>query len=282
MASLKSLMQAKKASSTSQRITAPFADYSRRTNALSCSLCQLPVKHETLWGAHTQSKGHRVAVQRFEAEQAAAAAQAKKRKLDSPDDAPSKRARDDDDDDPPQEHDGALPAGFFANPSEAPAPRVPSPANAPVAAGGGNGAPTAAAAAAAADDPDWAAFEAFLADDSAPTPLPGSSSAPPPATGRKTASATIRAQPVRFEFGAPVVAAEGEEAPEGGEEEEGEEQETEEERAEREAREEREEMMARLEEEEREQKEADEKVTVLKRRLEAIRAARQKKAAPAS
>ncbi|GAA6006700.1 uncharacterized protein JCM10292_003459 [Rhodotorula paludigena] len=281
MASLKSLMQAKKASTTSQRITAPFADYSRRTNALSCSLCQLPVKHESLWGAHTQSKGHRVAVQRFEAEQQQAAAQAKKRKLDSPDDAPSKRARDDD---PPQE--GALPAGFFANPSEAPAPRAPSPAPAPVAAaaaGGGSGATTTAAAA-AADDPDWAAFEAFLADDSTPAPLPGSSSsAPAPATGRKTASATIRAQPVRFEFGAPVVAAEGEEVPEGGEEEEEEkEQETEEEKAEREAREEREEMMARLEEEEREQKEADEKVTVLKRRLEAIRAARQKKAAPAS
>lgn len=84
-----------------------------------------------------------------------------------------------------------------------------------------------------------------------------------PSNGPATsAKATISVAPVKFEFGAPKVRAEGEEAGEDEEEVEEEQGETEEERKDREEREEREEMMARLEEEEREQREADEKVTV--------------------
>lgn len=88
------------------------------------------------------------------------------------------------------------------------------------------------------------------------------SAEPSTTTGANSASATISAAPVKFEFGAPKIRAEGEENEEGEGDEEEEQGETEEERKEREEREEREEMMARLEEEEREQREADEKVTV--------------------
>ncbi|BGP27778.1 hypothetical protein Rt10032_c13g5122 [Rhodotorula toruloides] len=257
MASLKSMMAAKKAQ---QRITAPHAKYTQR-GQLQCGLCNLPLKHESLWGAHVQSKTHRVNVQKLEAEQAAAAAEraSSKRKRDdadvSDDEEGTKRVREEEDG-----SRGGLPADFFADPAEAPAPRAKSPP--PIA-----GASTTTAA---EEDPDWAEFEAYLA--SAPDPALASTAAP---SARTTASATISAAPVRYEFGAPVVEDDG--AGQENADEEGEQEETEEERREREEREEREEMMARLEEEEREQREADEKVTVLKRRLEAIRAARQKK-----
>lgn len=187
---------------------------------------------------------HRVNVQKLEAEQQAAAERASsKRKRDdadgSSDEEGAKRVREE------EQSPGGLPPDFFADPAQAPAPRATSPP------------PTAGPSTTAAeDDPDWAEFEAYLA--SAPDPTLPSSSGPPPA--RQTASATISAAPVRYEFGAPVVEEEGAAADNA--DEEGEQEETEEERREREEREEREEMMARLEEEEREQREADEKVTV--------------------
>lgn len=46
------MMAAKKAQ---HRITAPHAKYSN-SGQLSCSLCGLAIKHESLWGAHVQSK----------------------------------------------------------------------------------------------------------------------------------------------------------------------------------------------------------------------------------
>ncbi|GAA5963343.1 hypothetical protein JCM21900_002045 [Sporobolomyces salmonicolor] len=262
MSSLKSLMKARKASA---RLQHPHARYSP-AGQLSCALCGLPLKADSLWGSHLVSKQHRVNVQRWEAEQAAAAATGSsgKRKRDDVDsdsgaEEAGKRPRDEQDG-----HDaGGLPADFFADPSQAPAPRAAS--SEPTGQPPGQGQ--------AEDDPDWAAFEAYLASAPAPS-LPASSVAGAPPS-RSTATATISAAPVAYEFGAPKVAQAGEEGEGEEEEEQGE---TEEERVEREMREEREEMMARLEEEEREQKEADEKVTVLKRRLEAIRAARKKKA----
>ncbi|BGP58297.1 hypothetical protein JCM8202_000941 [Rhodotorula sphaerocarpa] len=275
MASLKAMMASKKAA---QRISAPHAKYSA-SGQLSCALCGLALKHESLWGAHVQSKAHRVNVQRYQAEQAAAEERAAaKRKRDSNDDAGSdddgaKRARQG----PAagagggdEQAGGALPAGFFADPSQAPSPSA-RPDEA-VEGEGATAAGSAAAAEPAEEDPEWAEFERYLASGEGPAEATPTQS---------TASATIQAAPVKFEFGAPVVAEEGGDGQENGAEgdEDEEPEETEEERIAREMREEREEMMARLEEEEREQREADEKVTVLKRRLEAIRAARQKKAA---
>ncbi|GAA5957512.1 hypothetical protein JCM8115_001342 [Rhodotorula mucilaginosa] len=277
MSSLKSMMAAKKAQ---HRITAPHAKYSN-SGQLSCSLCGLAIKHESLWGAHVQSKAHRVNVQKLEAEQRQAAAEAerssaKRRREDGPGDDEegaggdaSKRARDGDE-------VGRLPSGFFADPSQAPPP---APSTSSSAAGASTHESTSAAmqgrdaAQEEEEDPEWAEFEKYLASGSNAGPAQDSGAS------RSTASATIKAAPVKFEFGAPVVEEDGEGVGAGGDDEpeEEEEQETEEERIEREMREEREEMMARLEEEEREQREADEKVTALKKRLEAIRAARQKK-----
>lgn len=256
MSNLKQLMAGRKAAA---RIQAPFASYS--SGSLACSLCGLKLK-ESLWGAHIISKvrllslypsalcaltlflsqNHRVAIQKDEREQQLAAERKRKRDDDqdgdSPEGATSKRAKEDDGPAP-----GALPAGFFSDPSQAPPP--PSSSAAPPA-------PDADATASAttpapADDPEWDEFEAYLASAPDPSAVPA----------KTTASATITAAPVDFEFGAPKEDEEGE-----GEEEEEEPLETEEERVEREMMEEREDMMQRLEEEEREQREADEKVTV--------------------
>lgn len=279
MASLKAMMASKKAA---QRISAPHAKYSA-SGQLSCALCGLALKHESLWGAHVQSKvrsrrlrarwgtqiddlargqAHRVNVQRYQAEQAAAEERAAaKRKRDSNDDAGSdddgaKRARQG----PAagagggdEQAGGALPAGFFADPSQAPSPSARP--DETVEGEGATAAGSAAAAEPAEEDPEWAEFERYLASGEGPAEATPTQS---------TASATIQAAPVKFEFGAPVVAEEGGDGQENGAEEDEDEEpeETDEERIAREMREEREEMMARLEEEEREQREADEKVTV--------------------
>lgn len=52
MSSLKSLMQAKKATN---RLTHPLARYDTR-GKLSCSLCALALKHDNLWSSHLISK----------------------------------------------------------------------------------------------------------------------------------------------------------------------------------------------------------------------------------
>lgn len=168
----------------------------------------------------------------------------------------SKRVRDDnDDDDVGPEAANALPSDFFANANDRPPPaaaddddddgddEVPAPA--------------AAAEIGTEDDPEWAAFEASL------------SAGPPPqqVAAPSTASATIFAAPVEYEFGAPKIAEEGGEG-EGGagreenDGEEGQEEETEEEKMARLEQEEREEIMGRILQEEREQIEMDEKVAV--------------------
>ncbi|SCZ98326.1 BZ3500_MvSof-1268-A1-R1_Chr3-2g06297 [Microbotryum saponariae] len=241
-ASLKSLMAAKKASST-QRITHPFASYDRQSR-LTCTLCPATVlKHDNLWGAHLISKGHRVNVQRYEREQqalrereeaaavaAAAAAVKGKRKRsrsaepvhgESNNNEKGKRAReakgtqqsDDDEDGPADENrTSALPDDFFTDRSQVPTRSTSAQDDATD--------PTPATA--EEDDPEWAAFEASLQQD-APQPTTTT-------TTSSTAKATIFAAPVAYEFGAPKVAEEGEEQ---GEPEEEEEEETEEERLER-------------------------------------------------
>lgn len=240
----------------SQRCVPQRRVYSREFRRLELTT---RVRHRT--------QAHRVNVQKLEAEQRQAAAEAerssaKRRREDGPGDDEeggegdaSKRARDGDE-------VGRLPSGFFADPSQAPPP---APSTSSSAAGAGtNGSSTSVAnqgrdaAQEGEEDPEWAEFEKYLASGNA-GPAQDNNGAT-----RSTASATIKAAPVKFEFGAPVVEEDGEGGAGGEDDEpdEEEEQETEEERTEREMREEREEMMARLEEEEREQREADEKVTV--------------------
>ncbi|GAA5966901.1 hypothetical protein JCM3765_001293 [Sporobolomyces pararoseus] len=257
MASLKSLMKAKKESS---RISHPHAKYSS-SGQLSCSLCGSQLKSEAIWGSHLVSKQHRVNVQKVErqqqllAEQEAAAARSsngkRKSRSPSPSSPSSKRQRSGDS--PPNN----LPSDFYT--SQEPVPSTSS-----------------ASASVPVQQP---AEEEEEEDPSIDEFLSTLSAEPSTTTGANSASATISAAPVKFEFGAPKIRAEGEENEEGEGEEEEEQGETEEERKEREEREEREEMMARLEEEEREQREADEKVTALKRRLELMRQAKKNKKA---
>ncbi|GAA5993892.1 hypothetical protein JCM5350_000111 [Sporobolomyces pararoseus] len=255
MASLKSLMKAKKESS---RISHPHAKYSS-SGQLSCSLCGSQLKSEAIWGSHLVSKQHRVNVQKVErqqqqlAEQKAAAqavsSSTGKRKSRSPSpSSPSSSKRPRSGDSPPSN----LPSDFYT--SQEPVPST----------------STAVPVQPALEEEEDPSIDEFLSTLSAE---------PSTTTGANSASATISAAPVKFEFGAPKIRAEGEENEEGEGDEEEEQGETEEERKEREEREEREEMMARLEEEEREQREADEKVTALKRRLELMRQAKKNKKA---
>ncbi|GAA5901385.1 C2H2-type zinc finger protein [Sporobolomyces salmoneus] len=254
MASLKSLMKAKKESS---RLSHPHARYSS-SGQLSCSLCGTQLKNEAIWGSHLVSKQHRVNVQKAEREQlqrqeqqvAASSATNGKRKSRSPSPSASssKRPRESSPPAPPPSNN--LPSDFYSAPSREP---IPSTSTAPI-------------VEEVEEDPSIDEFLSTLSAEPSTT-----------TSAANSASATISAAPVKFEFGAPKVRADGEE---GNDEEDGEEEEqgeTEEERKEREEREEREEMMARLEEEEREQREADEKVTALKRRLELMRQAKKSK-----
>lgn len=191
-------------------------------------------------------------VQKEAAAQAKAAAVSGKRKHaeDEEDGTAGKRPREDDSDgDEQKEEDAsshALPADFFADPSQAPVPASPEVEEEVVAEKTTEEAPV--------EDEEWAAFEASL--------QAGPSTSTTTVAAPSTAKATVFSAPVEYEFGAPKVAEEGEGDGGAEEEEEIEQEETEEERVERIDREEREELMEKIEEETRLQREADDKVEV--------------------
>ena len=59
-----------RAKASTQGIYDPFASYNTTTGALRCSACSYtPIKHESLWAPHAQSKSHRMNVARIRAEQ---------------------------------------------------------------------------------------------------------------------------------------------------------------------------------------------------------------------
>jgi len=216
-----SLRAALKTGKASTRIQHPYAHYSS-SGALSCRLCPgVPVKHEALFASHLASKGHRVQAAKAEA----AEAERKRAREESEAGPDSKRARTDADEDDADEADpNALPADFFADPSQGPivAPKSPSPEPAPV-------------ADAEPEDEDWLAFEREVIQ-----PVEASAARELPSI--EDARFTISAAPVQYNFAgepdAPEAEAEAEEVVE----------ETPEEREERQLREDAEEMMSRLEE----------------------------------
>lgn len=237
MSALRSLLRAKQSTT---RLSHPLARYSA-SGQLSCALCRLALKSDALWGAHVVSKGHRGNVKRREAEEAEGRGKRGREEEGGQEgegegegEPEGKRVK---------EGGGGLPADFFADPKQAPAPTTEE-AQADLV--------PEDEAEAEADDPELAAFLAGL-DNDPPT-------ADAPAPGPSTATATLSAAPVTYEFGAPKVVEDGEVEEDAEAEEE--EAETEEERVARERREEAEEIMSRMEEEEREQKEADDKVNV--------------------
>lgn len=217
-----SLRAALKTGKASARLQHPYAHYSS-SGALSCRLCPgVPVKHEALFASHVASKGHRV--QALKAEQAEADRKRAREESEAARDA--KRARTDEADNAGEEEadPNALPADFFADPSQAPVPapksRSPSPA--------------AVAPAEEEEDEDWLAFERDVIQ-------PVEATAEREVPSIEDARFTITAAPVAYN-----VAGELDAPPEVEEEETVEE--TPEERQERLLREEAEEMMSRLEE----------------------------------
>lgn len=240
--SLKSLLSSR---SLSSRLTHPNAKYDSSAR-LSCSLCATPIKHENLWSSHLVSKGHR-------SKAAAAAKEEEKRaskrvKVDAETAAPSATEEQDEED----TSASALPDDFYEDKSQQPARAVAQNEDVEMSA------PTTVEPVVAPvvddEDDEWASFEASLAP-AASFPTPASNST----NGAKQVSATMRAAPVLYEFGAPAVLQEGEQAVEAEDEAE---EETEEEKRERESREEREEMMERMDKEVRDQEEVDMRVVV--------------------
>jgi zinc finger protein 830 len=239
--SLKSLLSAR---SQSKQLTHAFAKYDS-SSKLSCSLCALPLKHESLWSSHLVSKLHRskLAVSNKRAKEEEEERESKRIKITTDED----RAMQEEEEEEEEEETGGLPDDFYADKSEQPVMLkeveeeeveeeiIPE-----------------------EDDDEWASFEAALAPSTSAIPLV-TKTAIELTTNR--VSATLKSAPVLYEFGAPVVLQEGE--VDGNEEGEDDvEEETEDEKRERESREEREEMLERMDKEVRDQEEVDEKVVV--------------------
>jgi zinc finger protein 830 len=255
MADLRALMKERKAAS--KRIDHPYARYSN-AGQLSCSLCTLTVKNEVLWPAHLTSKVHRQNVRQAQLAVAEAEAQAEEEEREqagltststsSGSGLGTKRGADDEAEmdgggakrvrfqDESHEKDSVegqhqtnnaasatgLPAGFFDDPSQAPAPDETSQTQAP-------------------EDDEMAEFEAFLAQEQPEAST--STSAAGPAV--YSAQATISGQAALFGDDTEGENGETQEQQADGDEDDYDEpQETE---AERQAREEREELMERIE-----------------------------------
>jgi zinc finger protein 830 len=276
--SLRALVQQKKAAA---RLDHPLASYSS-SGKLSCLACSIPIKHDALFAAHLASKQHRINAQ-ARAQGQAQAKRAREQEAAAATLAPvdyEGSSDEDDGDDGERERkrqrtDGpevssSLPADFFADPSQAPAPSAPS----------RSPSPTAPAAPVEEEDDDWLAFER---DVLGPSTSKIASTAP---ATLNSAGVTITAEPVLYgETEEDKPAGEAEEADDGPPPE------TDAERVARLDLEEREELMSRIEEcvgaslshsaaaedhhrEEREQLEADERVEAMKRRLAAVREAK--------
>jgi zinc finger protein 830 len=240
--SLKSLLSAR---SQSKQLTHAFAKYDS-SSKLSCSLCALPLKHESLWSSHLVSKLHRskLAVSNKRAKEEEEERESKRIKITTDED----RAMQEEEEEEEEEEIGELPDDFYADKSEQPVmlkeveeEEVEEEEIIPE-----------------EEDDEWASFEAALAPSTSAISLV-TKTAIELTTNR--VSATLKSAPVLYEFGAPVVLQEGE--VDGNEEGEDDvEEETEDEKRERESREEREEMLERMDKEVRDQEEVDEKVVV--------------------
>ncbi|KAG6909981.1 hypothetical protein DXG01_013981 [Tephrocybe rancida] len=144
MADVRALLKAKRQEA---KITHPFAAYTS-SGQLRCSACSAPVKHASAWEGHIGSKAHRTNVARLreeerrqqeqaerEAEAHAASEAAKQRTVETTNGKRKAEEDDDSDDDRDMEVDsndsnakrrrvgpapGSFPADFFSDPSRAP------------------------------------------------------------------------------------------------------------------------------------------------------------------
>ena len=192
--SLRSLVAQKKAQT---RLDHPLANYTAG-GKLYCLACSTPIKHEALFAAHLASKQHRRTAQARAQAQAQAQAKRAREEVVEDDDEEDKEVDDEVKEVTPEapvaEEDrerkrprlaaagpGALPADFFADPSQAPSlvPASPSRSDTPD-------------AAAAGEDDDWLEF---ARDVLGPTASTSQSAAPAPAVDTR---ATIFAEPVLY------------------------------------------------------------------------------------
>ncbi|KAG6853790.1 hypothetical protein C0991_001379 [Blastosporella zonata] len=148
MADVRALLKAKRQEA---KITHPYATYTS-AGQLRCSACSTPVKHASAWEGHIGSKAHRMTVARQREEErrqqeqaereaeAHAAAEAAKQRAETTN-GKRKATEDDDDSDGDQEMEvdsndsakrrrvgpapGGFPADFFSDPSRAPIPSLP-------------------------------------------------------------------------------------------------------------------------------------------------------------
>ncbi|KAF5381982.1 hypothetical protein D9615_004214 [Tricholomella constricta] len=306
MADVRALLKAKRQEA---RITHPLAAYTS-SGQLRCSACGTAVKHTSAWEGHLGSKAHRTNVARLreqerlqaeraraEAEAAAqAAAEAEKQRASQV--AKGKRKADDDDDDDDMDGEnatdketndiengakrrrvgpapGGFPADFFSDPSRAPIP-ITSDSDDDEDANAGaltaNGAPPPPATTQSAIDLEYERFQREML---------GNADNVPDAPREAYERATVVAEPelVTMEDVPSEFPAEDQQMDVDAEKQKQSEEELARRRKEQD---ERELIMDRLLDEERAQEEADQRVVVMKARLEALKKKREVKKAQES
>ncbi|KAG8739764.1 hypothetical protein FRC10_005189 [Ceratobasidium sp. 414] len=271
MSDARSLLRRAKAAESEKRIDHPLALYNS-SGQLRCAACGTAIKPHA-WEGHVGSKAHRTQAARLRAEEEKE--RARKRKvaeevevMEVEEDAEGKRRRVDEPEPvaaPPQQAAGGFPADFFSDPSRAP----------PVVGAEDDDAdesmPPPSAANPSSLDDEFAAFAKAVLQ---PTLKATSADV--------YEQATMVAEPELFNnaadgFPASVTGA----AVDGDGAQEEPEEETEAQKRRRLEQEERELIMDRLRDEELAQEEADDRVTRLKARLEAVRLERMQKPADA-
>lgn len=136
MSDVRALLKAKR---QEVHINHPLATYSNKTGQLRCTVCNTVIKHASAWEGHLGSKSHRTSVARLKEQERSQEAPRPqdeivggKRKVEQESPIPDTKRRrvldDNDDDDAIHLSGGALPEGFFSDPSRAPIPpRSPDP-----------------------------------------------------------------------------------------------------------------------------------------------------------
>ncbi|KAG6877947.1 hypothetical protein C0993_001805 [Termitomyces sp. T159_Od127] len=298
MADVRALLKAKR---QEIKITHPFASYTT-SGQLRCSACGTPVKHASAWEGHIGSKAHRTNVARIKEEERqrqeeaerqahAAAEAAKQMSADSMNGKRKATEDDDNEDDPDMDVDdstndsanakrrrvgptpGGFPADFFSDPSRAPIPTTfdsddEDEDNPPDASNGTSNGPPPSTMPRTAIDLEYELFQREMA-------MLGSG---PPAEQSDTREtyerATVFAEPELIEAEETPGGFPAQEQQMDGEAEKEKQSEQERERR-RKEQEDRELIMDRLMDEERAQEEADQRVSSMRAKFEALKRKRE-------
>lgn len=118
MADVRALLKSKR---QEQRITHPYASYTL-SGQLRCKACDMIIKYASAWNGHVGSKGHRTAVAKLKEEEALATLKRKSDELPhggerENDEAPVKKRKLDEEDNQPSGPAANFPADFFSDPT---------------------------------------------------------------------------------------------------------------------------------------------------------------------